>query len=317
MKKLTWTVDPSAEQVLNEFGIKAAVGTVSLTDIDWEASRSNHARILGKPIDEDLVEEYAQGFVNGDAFPMPVVRNVGKKYVIVGGNHRLSALERSGGQDFQAYVIDTKDTQTADLLPRVLNRRGGRRTGKEEAFQHAMYAVREYGMTIRQAAQLFGLQEKAISAKMIVNETRSHLVSLGVPQATAFGDATLKALNAIKDNDNVLTAAAQIVAKAKMTGDEAATLTRDIKHARTENSKIAVIADYESKLGTRNGNPENKKTRRLVRMKFLRSLTSLEGVVKKANTLARVQITEPEERKDVSRRLVDLSAKCRHLARSN
>lgn len=317
MSKLNWTVDPSAEQVLSEFGVKFTTDAVAMSDIDWDASRSNHARILGKPIDEDLVDDYAQGFANGDEFPMPVVRKAGKKYVIVGGNHRLSALERFGGTQFQAYVVNPDDKQTMDLLPRVLNRRGGRRTTKDEAFQHAMYAVKEYGMTIRQAAQLFGLSDKAVSAKIAFNETRSQLVGMGVPQAAALGDSAIKALNSLKDNDNVLQAAAQIVIKSKMTGDDAAVFAKEVKQARTENSKIAVVAEYEEKLGTRNGNPENKKTRKLVRVKFLRSLTTLESVVKKANTLARVQITEPTEQKNVSRRLLDLSSKCRHLARSN
>ena len=314
--KLTWTADPSAEPALKEFGVKYEVGSVDLADIDWDLSRDNHARIIGKQIDEDLVAEYALAMERGDAFPMPVVRKQGRKYVVMGGNHRFQAVKLLDGTKAECYIVSTSDGYTIDMLPRVLNRRGGRRTSADEAYQHALYAMNKYGITIKEAAAAFGVSDKALGNKVQVNELRGVLVGKGVP-ADKLTDEACRLLAVVKNNENVLVSAANLVHKSKFVGHETKDFVNKIKSARTEASAMAVVAEYEDKLGTKNGKPEAKRAQKVVRMKFLRSLTGIESVIQKANSLARLQITEPEEKSDVAKRLTDLSGKCRRLAQSS
>jgi len=251
----------------------------------------------------------------GDSFPMVVVRKAGKSnYVIVGGNHRCAAAELKGITSIEAYVISTNDGYVIDILPRVLNRRGGRRTSKDEAFTHALYAIQKYNVTAKAAAEAFGVSEKAIYTKLTINEARERLISLGIP-AQSSTDRLLQQLSVVS-NDNVMASAANLAIRAKLNGDESAAFIKAVRQGRTEASQMAVVADYEERLGVGKTRVAPPKVNKQKRGKFLRVLTSLEGVLARITTLNGLQITTTEEREDVSRRLLELASKCRQIAGS-
>lgn len=316
MSKREWIPDLLAEQTLKDFGVSWETADISIADIDREESRLNHARIGGKPIDDELALEYGTAMEQGDFFPRIVVRKKGRKYVVMGGNHRVEAADAVGIGTIGAYVVDCGgEDQAVDLIPRALNRKGSRRTGKDEAYLHAMHAINKYGYTFRDAAKTFGVSEKALGNKIAVKETREQLVKTGLPGQQLSDDA-LRALATVRDNENVLSAAANVIARGKMTGKDAHDMVKKIKEQRTEASRISVVADYEKRLGIGNGKPESKRVQKRMRLKFLGALTRVEGVVGRAQTLAKLQITEEEEKKHVSERLVELGNKFKRLANS-
>lgn len=316
MSKIRWTDDLTALPCFKDFGVDFEVQTVSLVDIDEEASRQNHARIVGKPVDDELVEEYALAMENGDSFPRIVLFKNGRKYVTAGGNHRREAAKLKGLTEIEAYVLDTKDEIVRDLLPRALNRRGGRRTGKEEATEHAIYAISKYGYSNRQAASQFGISEKSLQRRVTINDVRRTLADLNV-DTSKMADEQVRQLSTLSDNDNVLVAAARLFRGACLPVTQSNAVVAAIKAGRNENQRIAVVAEYERRLGVGTDKPEAAKTRRLIRMRFLRSLTGLESVMSKAQTLAKLQITDQEEKENVGQRLQALGSKFQRLTRGS
>lgn len=312
---IKWSGLASCEETLKDFGVPFTVGEIAVNDIDREASRLNHARIGGPPIDPGLVEEYALSYESGDTFPRVVVRKHGRKYVVVDGNHRVEAADLFGVKFIEAYIADVGDDEAImDLLPRAFNRKAGRRTSKDEGYMHAIHAIDKYGYTLRKAAAAFGVSEKALGNRIAISATRERLVQLGV-EANKMTDDSMKQLSPFNDNDHVLAAAGQVICRAKLTSKDVNSFLAKVKEERTENARIGVIAAFEQKYGV-NGKQEAKRTQKKRKIVFMRALTGMETLLDRGSTLNKFQITEQEEKRHVAERLADLGQKCQRLARS-
>ncbi len=312
--RLKYTDDLSAEQVLKEFEVKWKVDWAILKDIDWPASEHNQARLDGHPIDDDLVAAYGVAKENGDEFPRVVLLKVSKKYIIMGGNHRAKADELVGCTEMEAYIVEISDKQTIDLLPRVLNRRGGRRTGEDEAAQHAMIAVKKYGMKQAQAARLFGIHEKAIGKAIIKEEIQERLSAHGVDH-TKLPGGTIVQLNQFRHDENTMAEAAKVFAHGKVKMEDSSKVIKKMAEQRNAPDRMKVLSDFQNRHGIKNGQPVHKKTVKMVRQRFMRGLTSFEDMLGKAQTLTRFQITDPEEQNNVAQRLNAICVKCKRLAK--
>lgn len=239
-----WTHDTLAEQVLNKWEVKFRVAVVRIDEIDLAASADNHARIRGKAVDSEVIQDYGLALERGDTFPRVVLLKASagkKKYVIMGGNHRVRAADLNGDEEIEAYVFESTDKVQADLIPRQLNVGLGITCSKEEAVEHAIYAINSYGYTTKRAAEEWGLREDYLKRKISTSKMAEKLAKYGV-NARRLPEATLAKLNAISDNVNVLAAAGRAILSQGMSGEEAAVFVNEVKAAETEADRMAVVS---------------------------------------------------------------------------
>lgn len=303
--ELNWIDDAHAEQRMRAFGIKWEVMRVRISDIDRDESRRNNAR-MADPMNDDLAGEYGIAMERGDQFPRIILlHREGKKYLIISGNHRTGGADAIGIKVVEAYVIYTTDAAIIDLLPRILNRGHGARQSKEEAIEHAIYAVNRYGYEPKDAATAFGLQAHAITEEIRIRKVRDTLTAKGI-NTTRIPKTHIRKLGSLASNENVLVSATRLASSGAMSTDGISTFVEEIRDKKTEASQMAVIADYENRLAVP---PAPVKQRREIRTKFLTALTSLEKLLDQKTMLEQVQITDDSEKQRIVDRLQNLSAR--------
>ena len=118
-----WTYDTMDEdRLLHHWGIQPTPITVSLADINWDASLRNQNRgdDSKHPLDKAHVSDLAASMVNGDLLPAITVRNNGRGLYIIDGNHRATAANDLGEKEASAWLVDCDD-ETADAMCEFAN----------------------------------------------------------------------------------------------------------------------------------------------------------------------------------------------------
>src|SRR5262245_23486055 len=93
------------EHYLNKHGVRWEYLEVPIGSISAEKSLRNGAR-LGQPLDDALVERYAQAYRDGDPVPPLIAYGKGKgPWVLADGNHRLEGARRAGLQTVEIYAL--------------------------------------------------------------------------------------------------------------------------------------------------------------------------------------------------------------------
>ncbi len=308
MVHLKWRDDTDAESMLNDMGIEFRLRDYNMADIDLEEGKINNAR-MSDPLNDSLVEEFALAMERGNTFPRPLVlARKAHKALPLSGNHRMASADMLGAKIISCYEITSDDRALVDLLPRALNRLHGARQSKEEAIQHAMYAIQEYGYTVKQAAQLFCLRDKTISDEIRFCKQRDFLESKSIPARKLQKTAVAK-IGMLSGNENVMVAAARLAVGQQV--ETVSSMVDKIRAAKTEATQMAVVADYESRLAI--PEPAVKQERQL-KAKFLSGLTTLENLVEGRTSLAQVQITKEADIVTTEERLLKLAAQLTQLA---
>lgn len=302
---MKWSKDEIAERKLEEFGLVPAVMTVAIKDIDLEESIQNNARI-SDPLLHGVVEEYGLAMKRGDQFPRIVLlARKGKGHLIISGNHRTHGAAEAFAKEVEAYVIECSDPMIIDLLPRCLNRVHGVRQTKEEALTHAIYSINKYGKDPDQAAEMFGLKPDWLKDELRAMKISLSLEEKGI-QASKLPKTTILKLGALSNNSNVLEGAAKVAVNARMPTGDVVAMVDAIRKQKTELSQIAAIADYEKATENPGKAPKHKRS---VRTKFLMVLKTFEVTIASKTSLLQLQITEPNEQKEIKKRLGELSAR--------
>lgn len=305
---INWFSDKAAEKLMTSVGLTWSVARVKLSDIDWDDSKSNGAR-LHDPLNDELAKDYSLAMERGEHFPMIVLlKRKGRKYLILGGNHRACAVKMCRTDDVECYVVETEDVQIIDILPRALNRTHGLRQDRSELLINAIYAVEKYGWGVRQADEFFGLPEGAVSHEMRARTVKATLQGKGI-RAEKIPKTTLLALSPLESNENVLLAAARIVSGTGMVGSDVRDFVKCIKKNRTEASQMSVIADMESRSGPHQSIASQDpaiKVPRQKRTKFLAWITTGENYLDGIKNLKQLQVTEKTESDRIRQRLSNL-----------
>jgi hypothetical protein len=315
-QNLKWLIDPYAEKLFRDFGLKPTVTMLRLKQIDWPASLMNNARV-GGAVDENKVEQIGMALEDGlKELPMPVLWKLpqAKLYSILGGNHRLKGLELFDPEaEFNAYVIDSDDARVHDVLPRALNCGNGLCLNREDTLRHAVYVAKTYGTPTGQVEAMFLLGKDVVGKELRAEEARIFFAEKHVATRDMTRDQAIR-LKSIP-NDNVSAAAARVAVQAKMNTDQVVEFVRQIKAERTEATQTGVIAQYEKAIESRNGQPPVKHPRN-TRTKFLITLTTFENYVKGVTKLSQLQITSLDEHDEISKRCKKLADHLAKLARS-
>jgi ParB-like chromosome segregation protein Spo0J len=242
--QVKWINDSYAEQTIKKFGISYKIEDVSMSSINWEESRKNGAR-YSYNIDTEHVTALALAMANGDSLPRPVVRKIGGKYIIFGGNHRVPAAKELGELDFSAYVIETTDEAVIFALPAALNAQSGQQS-REERTKLAVASVYK-GLAPLEASNRFSIPVANITNQIRADDFRKELQKLNIPPEKLTTTSVL-AIAAIK-NPNVYAPAARLVLRGKLSSEECKKFSQDIRKEKTEAQQIAIVGQYEKTLG--------------------------------------------------------------------
>lgn len=189
--KLTWYDDLKAESDLRRMSVIYSKVAIQFSRIDLKESQVNGAR-LNDAIRHHKVEDYMQGFRNGDTFPRIVVVKTPTGYVILSGNQRMEAIRRliEAGElpksvEVEAYLVDTKDKLLLEIIARSANASHGEGDTKEERIQQAMYCHKRLGLSVKDAAKSFLVSDTAIHQNLKAEEVRNKLQRAGVDAHSA------------------------------------------------------------------------------------------------------------------------------------
>lgn len=212
------------------------IDQLPVDQIDRIASLGNQARL--DPLSEEVVDRYAADMERGDLFPPIVVRRSGKRLILIGGNHRTAAAERTQRAALPAYVIDV-EPEMAVRLTYEDNRRHGLPPSEEERIYQAVHLVNN-GYTQTAAADTVGVSAKklaqAIGAARADRRAAEHRIKgwERIPKSVRWRIDQLR-------SDPVFAAAAQLVCDTNMATSDSFVLITKLNNTRSEADALTVI----------------------------------------------------------------------------
>lgn len=280
-----WREDFGAEFVLNMVNVEITKQIVNLSDIDWNESAHNCAR-MRNPLNEEKIEEYESAFRAGDIFPMVVLETQGQgKYCILGGNQRCNALKRLGGSlDLLAYVVKPLTTSEREAIIRSLNSRHGWGTEKSERIDHAVYLVREHGLAASDVARLMMVSDVCIQQRIRCEDARAALAKSGI-NSNSFSQGVLEVAARLKDT-SIQSEFGRIVEKYNPTVEQSNVIAKAINASTSTAAKIKALKTWSSDLESSthlNGRKDSKAIRTPRREKFFGNLNKLLEFLEQGN----------------------------------
>lgn len=259
--ELSWYSDLKAENDLRRMAVMFDVATIPFSRLDLKESQVNGAR-LNDAIRHHKVEDYMQGFRNGDTFPRPVVHKTATGYVILSGNQRCEAINRlikdgdlPKNTAIEAYVVQTDDKLLLEIIARSANAAHGEGDTKEERVQQAVYCCNSLGMATKDAAKAFLIAQNTITTHIRAEGVRKALAKAGV-SAQHVPTATLEVLDRLKFDEhaqlNLGTLCAQHLPPSTRAREVAAVCVK----SKNAQDRTQVIRDFEKELtaAAHNGN---------------------------------------------------------------
>jgi nucleoside 2-deoxyribosyltransferase len=330
-----WTKDLKAESDLERTAVSYSVQDIALSKIDFDESQINGARIES-PLLRHLIDDYKQGFENGDAFPMPVVANAKRRgmYVVLSGNQRTTALRElqeagklAKSMTLPCYLVDTKDKLLQEIIARSANVAHGGRSDKAERLQHAVYCVQGLGLTTAQAARMFMVSETNITHHIRAEKQRNALFEAGV-NAAPLSLAVLDELRKVPDKSTRVKLG-QLAAKHSPSSERVRQVVTTMKREDAAAGRLNRVKEFERELVTQvhaTSTPKNGKApkvpKRPRRDKMLRLLDQMCSFLEAGPTghpftsLSEMQFTGGEDTKrarhlwdDVSRKMKIIMSK--------
>lgn len=311
--KLTWYDDLKLESDLKRMAIVATKITIPFSKLDLKESQVNGAR-LNDAIVNHKVEDYMQGYRNGDTFPRPAVHKTPTGYVILSGNQRCEALRRLIAEgdlpktvEIEVYLIDTKDKLLLEIVARSANVAHGEGTTKEERIQHAMYCVQRLGMAVTDAAKAFECAETTVNQHIQAEKMRTKLQKAGV-NAHRMTNAALVPLAKLDYDESAQVKIGTLAAQHNATGERIRQVATAVAKQTTPHGRLQKIREFEKELAAEahastNGHAhretveQSKVPLRPRRDKFISLLTRLVNFLETENagepfgSLAELQVT--------------------------
>jgi ParB-like chromosome segregation protein Spo0J len=283
--KINWRVDEPGLLILEEIGIETKLEVIPVDKIDRKASSENRARAI--PLDETRIDGIRNAMEKGIPMPMIVVRKVGEKYVIAGGNHRFASLKNQ--REIPVHVIECLDSDF-ELACRLLNTVVGEGMTQRERVESAVDAIERLGLSRKAAADLYGVTYWAIKSAIVNRIAAQKVKAMPANVQRSFTKSHVIALGDLANNDNVLKAASQAVVSTKLSREELCEIAKVAKSKKTEAAQMAVFRDYAAM----NGDCK-KAVPRLIKRKFVNALLALESLEDK-KTWEALEISEAEQK---------------------
>lgn len=251
--KPTWYDDMKAESDHRRMAIVASKVSIPFSKIDLKESQVNGAR-MNDSILPHKVEDYMQGFRNGDTFPRPVVHKTPSGYVILSGNQRCEAIRRliANGEiaknvEIEVYLVDTKDRMLLDLVACSANATHGEGMAKEERIQHAADFVRRRGMKVKDAAAIFVVAETSINGHIRAERVRQQLQRAGV-DAHRIVNAALLPLDKLSYDESAQVKIGALVAQHSPTAERIKQVVATTARESTASGRLNRIKKFEKEL---------------------------------------------------------------------
>jgi hypothetical protein len=183
-----FTQNQTTENFLTSFGVKWEYQT----DVRYEELASdwnvvNHGRPESQPIDEELIEDYAQAMENQNLFPAPIVIETNTGYEILDGTQRLTAGELNGFSHFNAYVVNKRIKPETRQALRVCanNRTNGKRPKEAFTIKRIVDTLHEQQRrSVKECSVMAGVAEKKLQDEVDARKGKHLLKRLGVDAET-------------------------------------------------------------------------------------------------------------------------------------
>lgn len=248
--------DPREEQWLSREGVDwYPVKDAPLSQVDWEASLKNQARLKVSLIPEH-VDELSMAVLDGAQLPDPVgYYSKDGRIIIISGNHRVAAyrqineLKLGNIEKIDWYIVNSYPWKL-DILTRTSNRIEGLPLTKEERVEQAKHFVRVLNFSAVDAGKALGISSKTVNLALEGDDVRERLAKYQFQGNIPL--TTLCKLYRIKQ-DNALLETANLVQEAQLSGEEAAEVAAMVeKAARSEKQQQHVLAelrkDYKDRI---------------------------------------------------------------------
>ena len=335
--KLTWYQDLKAETDLRRMAVSFEIESIPFNKIDLKESQVNGAR-LGEAIIQSKVEDYMQGFRNGDTFPRPIMHKTATGYVILGGNQRCESIRRliAEGElpkdvQVEIYLVETKDKFLLEIIARSANVAHGQGSDKAERLAHAIYCVRSLGMRTADAAKQFMVAESTINMHIKAEEQRKDLAAAGV-DAHRVPNAVLAPLAKLDFDAGTKQKLGQLVAQHGPTAERTRQVVATMTKETSSQGRNRVLKEFEKELHvaahgnghTKNGHTESERSKvplRPRREKAFRLASSLANFLESENggepftTLEEMQISSDADRDRMVKLCNKLTYRLRVLAK--
>ena len=268
--KLSWYADLKAEADLTLMAVAWDVTTIPFGKLDLKESQVNGAR-LRDAIREHKVEDYMQGFKNGDTFPRPVVHKTPTGYVILSGNQRMEAIRRliASGElpkdtKIEVYLMQTDDKLLIEGFSRSANVAHGEGDSKEERIAQAMYCVEKLGMSVANVAKLFLISTTAINYNIRGEQMRRQLEKSGI-KAHHLPITALEPIGKLDYDEGVQTKIGTLVSVHQPPVERIKQVVKAISKESTGEGRLKHVRDLEKELAAeahrQNGHGHNGATK--------------------------------------------------------
>ncbi len=211
---------------------------VPLDEFDDEASLRNQARI--NPIDDDLVDRYAEAMRRGDEFPALLsYRARNGNLVRMDGNHRFKAAQKEKHEAFPAYVVTDAPPETIKILTFRANAKHGQPPTFEERIAQGVHLM-DNGVRQYEAASVTGLTQQQVSKAwaQVSAERRARRMKIkGFERLSATAKARLQSVH----NDAAFFALAQLAVDAALGVGDISRLVKLVNSERSEDTQVALI----------------------------------------------------------------------------
>lgn len=185
----SWCPDAYRELLLSEkFGVKYTfVKKISIADVDLHASLYNGARLEHR-VDEDRIVGIIRSFVYFAHSMKPiVVIKIGKRYMVLDGNHCLCVCRAIGLTHFAGYVVEC-DEETADEIAKASNLYEGATQTKEDKIALALEKLQTYPEALVTKDVIFQLAKKReLSLKTLTKRYKALVLENRLFKATVDG----------------------------------------------------------------------------------------------------------------------------------
>lgn len=266
MLKLKWCADLKAESDFRAMAIPYEKISIRFSQIDLKESSFNGAR-LGDTIIESLVDDYAQGMLNGDTFPSPVVyRKKDGKYIVTSGNQRTHGIKKlitSGDlpkdPTIEVYLLNTSDQMLLEAIARAANVSHGCRATSTERLAHAVHMVTKYGMKSSDAALLYMVSDSNINHNIRAEKIRRDLGKQNI-DVSSLPNSTIEPLRKLEKDNGSFTKVGTLVAQHKPTAERVRQMVSRIDKAKSDTSRRNIVKAIEHELTQEANLYSNKKT---------------------------------------------------------
>jgi hypothetical protein len=234
-------------ELADKYGVKFIyVPAVSTSAFDTDKSLHNQARFI--PLDESVVNTYAEAMRRGDSFPAVLAwkPTANGLYRMIDGNHRLHASIRAE-EPIDTYALDPATSpQVVMLMTYAYNAKHGLATSIPERIQQAVFLV-DGGATIHSAAAAVNVDSKLISRAMQRSAADARADDVGFPRNqwdSGTFTTTSKTRLASIATDEGFREAIKLTYSARLGYEEVGQLVSQLKGSRSASRQVGIVKTF-------------------------------------------------------------------------